>query len=162
MLIGGLALLGATPARASQALVVAVYQDCRIVDTEVLIDAPAMPAARSAEIKARVATVSREPQLAVPRIVQVLRHYGIDSVETSQQGLGACTPQTSGKFVEAVGKYCGAELRHAEVFVDQHSFIRRERPGVSFSEFLSEALLKLRQAEIFDRPVVSIGNAPQC
>lgn len=156
------ALLLAAPAQAAEAVIVEVYQECRLIDTNVVIDDAALAGADSGEVKARVAAATRDPQLAVPRIVQILKEYGIDDVSVSQQGLAGCEPETSGKFVEAVGRYCGPALRHAEVFVDRQSFISSERPGTSFEAFLKKAVRQLRDAGIYDRPLVSIENAPDC
>ncbi|HSH42434.1 MAG TPA: hypothetical protein VK973_09970 [Arenicellales bacterium] len=156
------AMLIASPARASQAVIVEVYEDCELIDTNVVIDDAALSPADSAEVKARVAAAAQDPQMAVPRIVQILKEYGVDDVAVSQQGLAGCEPETSGKFVEAIGSYCGPELRHAEVIVDRQTFISRDNPGTSFEEFLREAVERLRAQGIYDRPVVSIENAPDC
>ncbi|MDZ7843066.1 MAG: hypothetical protein U5R46_19945 [Gammaproteobacteria bacterium] len=156
------ALLLAAPAQASEAVIVEVYQDCRLIDTNVVIDDRALSGADSGEVKARVAAATLDPQMAVPRIVQILKEYGINDVSVSQQGLAGCEPETSGKFVEAVGRYCGPVLRHAEVFVDRQSFISSDRPGTSFEAFLKKAVKQLRDAGIYDRPMVSIENAPDC
>ncbi len=156
------ALLLATPAQAAEAVIVEVYQECQLIDTNVVVDDQALSAADSGEVKARVAAATRDPQLAVPRIVQILKEYGINDVSVSQQGLAGCEPETSGKFVEAVGRYCGPALRHAEVFVDRQSFISSDRPGTSFEAFLKKATKQLRDAGIYDRPMVSIENAPDC
>jgi len=149
-------------AQASQAVVVEIYQNCELVDTNVVIDEQALSAGDSAEVKARVARASRDTQMAVPRIVQILKNYGIADVSVSQQGLAGCEPTTSGKFVEAVGSYCGAELRRAEIFVDRQSFMSTTDPDSSFEEFLRRAVERLRAQEIYDRPIVSIENAPNC
>jgi hypothetical protein len=147
---------------ASQAVIVEVYEDCKLIDTNVVIDNQALGAAQQAEVKARIAAASQDPQMAVPRIVQVLKENGIDDVEVSQQGLAGCEPRTSGKFVEAVGMYCGPELRHAEVFVDRQSYISSDEPGTTFEEFLRSAVQRLRAEGVYDRPVVSIENAVDC
>lgn len=156
------ALLSASPLQASEAVIVEVYQDCRLTDTNVVIDEQALAAHDGAEVKARVAAASREPQLAVARIVEVLKEFGIDDVAVSQQGLAGCEPETSGKFVEAVGTYCGPELRYAEVFVDRESYVADSDPDTTFEEFLKDAVKRLRDEGVFDRPVVSIENAPDC
>lgn len=156
------ALLLAPLARASDAVIVEVYQDCRLIDTNVVIDDQALQGQDSAEVKARVAAASRDPELAVPRIVRVLKEHGIADVDVSQQGLAGCEPETSGKFVEAIGTYCGPELRHAEVFVDRQSYVSSDGAGVSFETFLKDAVRRLREEGIFDRPLVSIENAPDC
>lgn len=155
-------LLFLPPAHASKAVIVEVYQDCQLIDTNVVIDDQALSAEVAAEVKARVAAVSRDLQMAVPRIAEVLKEHGIDDVSVSQQGAAGCEPETSGKFVEAIGTYCGPELRHAEVAVDRQSFISRETPGMSFEAFLKDAVKQLRAKGIFDRPIVSIENAPDC
>lgn len=139
-----------------------VYQDCQLVDTNVVIDDQALAGGDGAEVKARIAAATRDPQMAVPRIVQILKEYGIQDVSVSQQGLAGCEPETSGKFVEAIGTYCGPELRHAEVFVDRQSYVSSDGAGVSFETFLKDAVRRLREEGIFDRPVVSIENAPDC
>lgn len=149
-------------AQASEAVIVEVYQDCRLIDTNVVIDDQALSGQDSGEVKARVAAVSSDPELAVPRIVQVLKEHGIADVDVSQQGLAGCEPETSGKFVEAIGTYCGPELRHAEVFVDRQSYVSSDGSSVSFEAFLKDAVRSLREEGIFDRPVVSIENAPDC
>lgn len=156
------ALLVSAPASASQAVIVEVYQDCRLIDISVVIDDGALSSGESGEVKARVAAATQDPQLAVARVVQILKEHGIDDVRVSQQGLAGCQPETSGKFVEAVGRYCGPTLRHAEVFVDRQSYISRDNPGTSFEAFLKEAVKRLRAEGIYDRPVVSIENAPDC
>lgn len=156
------AMVLAPPAQASQAVIVEVYQDCKLIDTNVVIDDEALSERDSAEVKARVAAVSRDQQLATPRIVQVLKQYGINDVNVSQQGLAGCEPETSGKFVEAIATYCGAELRHAEVLVDQQLFASTDDPDASFEALLRDAVKRLRDQGIFDRPVVSIENAPDC
>lgn len=156
------ALLLAAPAQASEAVIVEVYQECKLIDTNVVIDDRALTGADSGEVKARVAAATRDPQMAVPRIVQILKEQGINDVSVSQQGLAGCEPETSGKFVEAVGRYCGPALKHAEVFVDRQSFISSDRPGTSFEAFLKKAVRQLRDAGIYDRPLVSIENAPDC
>jgi len=161
LLLLAIAVLAYAPAQASQAVIVEVYQDCKLIDTNVVIDDRALSAGEAAEVKARVAAVGSSA-MAVPRIVQILKSYGVQDVEVSQQGLMGCEPETSGKFVEAVGTYCGAELRHAEVFVDRQSFMSRDNPGGSFEEFLQEAVEKLKARGIYDRPIVSIENAPDC
>ena len=156
------ALLFAPQAGASEAVIVEVYQDCELIDTNVVVDDRNLSAESSAEVKARVAAASRDPQLATPRIVQILKQYGIEGVEVSQQGLAGCEPETSGKFVEAVGTYCGAELRHAEVFIDRQSFTSSDDPDTSFEAFLRNAVKQLRAQGIYDRPIVSIENALDC
>lgn len=155
-------LLFLPPAHASKAVIVEVYQDCQLIDTNVVIDDQALSAEAAAEVKARVAAVSGDLQMAVPRIVEVLKEHGIGDVSVSQQGAAGCEPETSGKFVEAIGTYCGHELRHAEVFVDRQSFISSDAPGTSFAAFLKNAAKQLRAQGVFDRPIVSIENAPDC
>lgn len=156
------ALLLAPPASASEAVIVEVYQDCQLVDTNVVIDDQALMGGDGAEVKARIAAATGDPQMAVPRIVQILKEYGIQDVSVSQQGLAGCEPETSGKFVEAIGRYCGPELRHAEVLVDRQRYVSSDGAGVSFETFLKDAVQRLRAEGIFDRPVVSIENAPDC
>lgn len=155
-------LLVAGPAQASQAVIVEVYQNCELIDTNVVVDDQALSASESAEMKARVAAAAQDRRMAVPRIVQILKRYGIDQVEVSQQGLAGCEPETSGKFVEAIGTYCGPQLRHAEVVVDQQTFMTADNPGMTFEAFLQDAAEELRAKGIYDRPVVSIENAPDC
>lgn len=149
-------------AQASQAVIVEVYENCELVDTNAVIDEGALTPHETAEVKARIAAASKDPQVAVPRIAQILKDHGIDDVEVSRQGLEGCEPVTSGKYVEAVGTYCGSELKHAEVFVDRKSFVSKNEPNTSFAEFLRTAVKRLREKGIFDRPVVSIENAPDC
>jgi len=121
-----------------------------------------LTAQKTAELKARAGAASAAHRAALPRIVQVLKDYGIEDVEISRQGFAGCEPRTSGKFVEAVGTYCGATLRRAEVRVDQESLYSVSQPGVSFEAFLEEATRRLRAVGIADRPLVSIENAPDC
>lgn len=162
-IVAGLAAV-ATPrtAWASQAVIVEVYENCKLIDTNAIIDKDALNPAEAAEVKARIAAASKDPQVAVPRIAQILKDHGIDDVAVSRQGLEGCEPMTSGKYVEAVGTYCGPELKSAEVFVDRKSFISRSDPDMSFAEFLRAAVKRLRAKGIYDRPVVSIQNAPDC
>lgn len=162
-LVLAMALLSLPSAHAAKAVIVEVYQQCKLIDTDVVIDDQALSAGAAGEVKARVAAVSREDaQMAVPRIVEVLKAYGIDDVSVSQQGAAGCEPETSGKFVEAIGTYCGPQLRHAEVLVDRQSFLTSDAPGRSFEAFLKDAVKRLRGEGIFDRPIVSIENAPDC
>lgn len=149
-------------AQASEALVVELYENCQLIDTNVVIEPGVLTPEKTAEVKARVNAVSGEARAAMPRIVQVLKNHGIEDVEVSRQGFAGCEPQTSGKYVEAVGTYCGATLRRAEVLVDQESFYSVSEPGMSFEEFLNGATKRLREQGIPDRPLVSIENAPDC
>lgn len=160
--IVALILITAPLARASQAVIVEVYENCKLADTNAVIDEGALTPHETAEVKARIAAASKDPQVAVPRIAQILKDQGIDDVEVSRQGFEGCEPVTSGKYVEAVGTYCGSELKHAEVFVDRKSFVSKNEPNTSFAEFLRTAVKRLREKGIFDRPVVSIENAPDC
>lgn len=151
-----------SPARAADAVVVEVYQQCRLVDTNVVINEGVVSPRDNAEIKARVAAASPDAELAVPRIVQILKDFGISDVAVSQQGLAGCEPDTSGKFVQAVGTYCGPRLTHAEVLVDRATFLEASDPDGSFEEFLRGAVKRLRTQGVYDRPLVSIENAPDC
>lgn len=146
----------------SQALVIELYENCQLIDTNLVIEPGVLTPEKAAEVKARVNAVSGQPGVALPRIVQVLKNHGIEDVEISRQGFAGCEPQTSGKFVEAVGTYCGATLQRAEVLVDQESFYSVAQPGTSFEEFLDEATRRLQAEGIVDRPIVSIENAPDC
>lgn len=162
-LCAALAVLMVAPvAQASEAVIVEVYQDCKLSDTNVVIDEGALTAHENAEVKARIASASKDPQVAVPRIAQILKNYGIDDVKVTRQGVEGCEPVTSGKYVEAVGMYCGPRLTHVEVLVDRSSFMSISQPDMSLDEFLRRAVKRLREEGIFDRPVVSIQNAPNC
>lgn len=156
------ALLYSLPAQASEAVVVELYRDCRLADTTIIIDEGILTPAQSAEVKARAAAASQEPRAALPQIVRLLKSYGIEDVEVSRQGFGGCEPNTSGKYVEAVGTYCGAKLTRAELLVDRTSVMDRSDPDMTFDVFLREAVKKLKEQGIHDRPVVSIENAPDC
>lgn len=156
-------LLCASPARASQAEVVELYRDCQIVDITIIIDPGVLTPDQSAEVKARAAAaVNDDPRAAMPRVVRLLKERGVGEVTINRQGFGGCEPDTSGKFVEAVGTYCGANLTFAEVRVDRQTLMSRDDPDMTFEEFLREAATRLREQGIYDRPVVSIENAPNC
>lgn len=161
-LLAAVALCYALPATASQAVVVELYRDCQLADTTVLIEAGALTPAQSAEVKARAAAAAGDPGAALPRVVSLLKRYGIDDVEVTRQGFGGCEPTTSGKFVEAVGTYCGGTLTKAELRVDRETLMSRSKPDTTFEEFLKEGATMLRERGIYDRPVVSIENAPDC
>jgi len=162
--IAAAACLVAAPASAQkpEARVVELYENCKLTDTNLVLGEGVLSPGEVAEVKARVAAVTEDPTGAVPRIVQVLRNYGIEDVEIARQGFEGCEPETSGKYVEAVGTYCGADLRSAEVFVDRESFMGVTDPDISFEEFLRRANQRLRTRGIPDRPIVSIENAPDC
>lgn len=163
--ISCVALAASIPApavEASEAVIVEVYEGCNLSDTNVVIGEGALTPHDSAEVKARIAAASKDSQAAVPRIAQILKNHGIDDVRVARQGFEGCEPKTSGKYVEAVGTYCGPRLTHAEVLVDRKSFMSVSEPQVSFDEFLRGAVKRLRGRGIFDRPVVSIENAPKC
>lgn len=155
-------LLTPVPGRASQAVIVEAYHNCELSDTSVIIQKGALSVREDAEVKARIAAASKDPQAAVPRIAQILKNHGIDDIKVSRQGFEGCEPETSGKYVEAVGTYCGARLTRAEILVDRKSFMSKTDPNVSFAEFLRNAEKRLRAQGIYDRPVVSIENAPNC
>jgi len=162
VLIAAVLVATASTARAADAVVVEVYQNCRLSDTNVIISEGVLTPQENAEVKARVAAAGKDPRTAVPRLVQILKDYGVADVEISRQGSERCEPVTSGKFVEAVGTYCGPDLRHAEVLVDRTSFYTGSGPDLSFERFLKDSVKRLRAQDIYDRPVVSIQNAPDC
>lgn len=155
-------LLPAAPAEASKAVIIEVYQNCRLTDTSVVIGTGALSPSEDAEVKARVAVASKDPRASVAKIAQILKNHGIDDIKVSRQGFQGCEPVTSGKYVEAIGTYCGAKLRHAEVLVDRKHFMTKTDPRTSFAEFLDQAVRRLRAHGIYDRPMVSIDNAPDC
>ena len=162
LFVAVVAILAAAPAGASQAVIVEAYHDCELSDTNVIIDEGALSTHENAEVKARIAAASKDPQAAVPRIAQILKDHGIDDIKVSRQGFEGCEPETSGKYVEAIGTYCGAQLRHAEIRVDRKTFMQKSDLNVSFAEFLRDAVKRLRAKGVFDRPMVSIENAPDC
>jgi hypothetical protein len=162
LLVAVVVMLAAAPARASQAVIVEAYHNCALSDTNVVIDEGALSAHESAEVKARIAAAGKDPQAAVARIAQILKNHGIEDIKVSRQGFEGCEPESSGKYVEAVGTYCGAQLKHAEIRVDRKTFMQKNDPKISFAEFLRDAVKRLREKGVFDRPVVSIENAPDC
>lgn len=154
--------LYATPVLASEAVVVELYRDCRVADTTVVIEDSVLDPAQRAEIKARVAAAADDPATAVPKIIGILRNKGIDDIEITRQGFEGCEPDTSGKYVEAVGTYCGARLTRVELFVDRESVMSRDDPDMTLDAFLKQAVKDLRERGIYDRPLVHIQNAPDC
>jgi hypothetical protein len=157
------ALFSAGQARASEAELVEIYRDCRLADITVIIKPGTLDPAQSAEVKARASTaIHRDVQGALPRVVRMLKQNGIQDVRITRQGFGGCEPNTSGKFVEAIGTYCGPDLTHAELFVDRQSVMSVDGPETTFEAFLKEGVRKLKEQGIYDRPIVSIENAPDC
>jgi len=163
LLAAALALgLQAGGARADGAIVVELYEHCRLVDTEVVIDSATLSRERAAEVNARVNAVTGGGRDALPRVVRILRNHGIRDVSVSRRGFEDCEPQAGGHAVEAVGTYCGPALHHAEVLVDKKSVYSASDPDMTFEAFLDRAVRRLRAQGIAGRPRVSIENAPDC
>lgn len=163
LIIAAAALLHAPATQASDAVIVELYRDCKLADTTVIIEEGVLAPEQNAEVKARAAVAAAsDPDAALPRIARILKEYGVDEVDVARQGFEGCEPRSSGKYVEAVGTYCGPTLARAEVLVDRQSMITRSDPDMTFEAFLRAAVLELRGQGIYDRPVVSIENAPDC
>ncbi len=154
----------ATTAFAADAVVIGVYANCQPVSSTVMIKPGTVPEpdAQTAVAKAEALTAAAGFDQALPQVVKILERYGVKETEIRRQGYGGCEPPTSGKYVEALGSYCGAQLVSAEVRVDGKLFLRQANPDQSLEDFVSAATRQLRRKGIWDRPRVSVSNAEGC
>ena len=159
----GLFLYGLGVCHASDAVVMEIYQNCRLADISVIIEESKLSPEDSAEATARIAAVtSQDLEFATSRVIDLLYAYQIRDIELTRHGLGACDAQSSGKHVEAIATYCGSRLQSVDVLVNRETFSNTVDPDISLDQFLMETEVQLRQNGIFDQPLVSIENAVDC
>ena len=167
LLTGSLVLLGtlfSLPGFAADALIIGVYKDCRVVSGTVMIQPAAIPDAdaQNAVAKAEAMLARAGFEAALPDMVKLLESYGIRDTEIRRQGFLGCKTPGSGKYVEAVGSYCGVQLVNAEIRVDGKLFVREANPKRSLDQFVDAAVSRLQRDGIWDRPRVTIETAADC
>ena len=147
---------------AADALIIGVYKDCRLVSGTVMLQSAPTAEAQTAVAKAEALMATAGFEAALPDMVKLLERHGIRDTEVRRQGFLGCKTPSSGKFVEAVGSYCGVELVSAEIRVDGKLFAREANPEQSLDQFVDAAVSKLQRDGIWDRPRVTIETATDC
>lgn len=167
ILSGSVFLLGvlvSLPGVAADAVIIGVYKDCRVISSTVMIQPTAIDDidTQNAAAKAEALAATTGFEAALPEMVKLLERSGIRDTEIRRQGYLGCKTPGSGKYVEAVGSYCGVQLVNAEIRVDGKLFVREANPEQSLEQFVDGAVAKLQRDGIWDRPRVTIETAADC
>ena len=151
-------------AYASSATLVGVYQDCQYVTSSVFVVGPEISVDDKASAVAAVesAIIRYGFEGALLHASKTLKHYGIEQVEVERQGFAGCRKTPSGKFVQAIGNYCGGNLVSAEIRVDDKIILKKTGDLLSFDAFVNDSLGSLRRQGIWDRPHVEVNSAGNC
>ncbi len=99
---------------------------------------------------------------ALPHASRALKQFGIQTIKIKRQGFDGCSNVTSGKFVQAIGNYCGDRLVSAELRVDGQLMVKKTGGLSSFEAFVDESLIVLRRRGIWDRPRVEVNSEGAC
>ncbi len=143
---------------------VGVYENCGLVTGSVFIEGEDLSAEERASASAAVeaAIIRYGFDGALPHASRVLKRYGIQAIRINRQGFEGCSQVTSGKFVQAIGNYCGDQLVSAEIRVDGKVVAKKTGGLSSFETFVDESLPDLRRRGIWDRPRVEVNSAGDC
>ena len=150
------------PVAASEALIIAVYDDCAAQSSTIVLEHGRLDPMRADSIvaQAEAAGTGLSFDQALPLKIASLQRNGIENIEV--QKYGDCGVTSHGKYVEAIATYCSGQLASAELFVDGSVVLRRSGPKLVFDTFVSEARNKLKEMGVFDDPRVSVNNLSDC
>lgn len=153
-----------TTAYASSATLVGVYQDCQYVTGSVFVVGPEISFDDKASAAAAVesAIIRYGFEGALPHASKTLKRYGIEYMEVERQGFSGCGKTPSGKFVQAIGNYCGGNLVSAELRVDDKIILKKTGGLFSFDAFVNDSLGSLRRQGIWDHPHVEVNSTGSC
>ncbi|MDH3692725.1 MAG: hypothetical protein OEU36_25135 [Gammaproteobacteria bacterium] len=154
----------ASVAHGSQATIVGLYQDCKYAGASVFIDKGVLPEQQAMDVTAEIQllTVGASFRDTVNHGVERLKQHGIVDVEVRETGSVGCSTRISGYFVQAVGNYCNEQLVSAEIRVDGEVFSKQDRPTISFQDFVSHSVTRLRDVGIWDQPRVVVRSQGAC
>ncbi len=150
----GLALCPFT-ALGEDAVIVGVYEDCKLVTSTVIVDRPQLFGARA---RAESAARGLGFEEGVSAMIRELEAGGAESISVQRRGFAGCAPASSGNFVEAVATYCAERLISAEVRVDRVVFAQTRATGVSFEDFVRNTQRRLQQSGVWDTPRIVIHS----
>lgn len=154
----------ASSAYGADATMVGVYENCQFVTGSVFVEGDDLSAEEKASASAAVesAIIRYGFDGALPHASRALKRYGIQSIKINRQGFEGCGYVTSGKFVQAIGNYCGDRLVSAEIRVDGKVMVQKTGDLSSFEAFVDESLVDLRRQGIWDRPRVEVNSEGAC
>jgi hypothetical protein len=157
-------LWSASPALGADATMVGVYENCQFVTGSVFVEGDDLSVEEKASASAAVesAIIRYGFDGALPYASRALKRYGIQAIRIKRQGFEGCGNVTSGKFVQAIGNYCGDRLVSAEIRVDGKVIIKKTGDLASFEAFVDDALIELRRQGIWDQPRVEVNSDGTC
>ncbi len=158
-------VMGSAPTSyGAEATMVGVYEDCQFMTGSVFVEGDDLSAEEKASASAAVesAIIRYGFDGALPYASRALKRYGIQAIKIKRQGYAGCSNITSGKFVQAIGNYCGERLVSAEIRVDGKVMVKKTGGLSSFEAFVDESLLELRRQGIWDRPRVEVNSEGAC
>lgn len=163
-LIFAATMWSASISHGADATMVGVYENCRFMTGSVFIEGDDLSAEEKASASAAVesAMIRYGFDGALPYASRALKRYGIQTVKINRQGFAGCDNVTSGKYVQAIGNYCGDQLVSAEIRVDGKIMVKKTGDISSFDEFVDESLVELRRQGIWDRPRVEVNSEGTC
>jgi hypothetical protein len=163
-LIPAIVMWSTFPAHGAEATMVGVYENCQFMTGSVFVEGDDLSAEEKASASAAVesALIRYGFDGALPYASRALKRYGIQTIKIKRQGFDGCGNITSGKFVQAIGNYCGDRLVSAEIRVDGKVMVKKTGGLSSFEAFVDESLIELRRQGIWDRPRVEVNSEGTC
>lgn len=160
----GMVIWSASPSHGADATMVGIYENCRFVTGSVIVEGDDLSVEEKASASAAVesAIIRYGFDGALPYASRALKRHGIQTIKIKRQGFDGCGNLTSGKYVQAIGNYCGDRLVSAEIRVDGKVVVKKTGGLSSFEAFVDDSLIELRRQGIWDRPRVEVNSEGAC
>ncbi len=143
---------------------IGVYANCQFVTGNVFLDGIEPPGADQAGLSALIdSAIARKGfDESIAYASELLKRYGIDYLEVERKGYAGCEHPGTGRFVQAIGNYCGSRLASAEIWIDGKLYLKQSGEISSFEQFVEESVARLRNNNITDLPRIEVNSDGAC